>query len=221
MISKKVFTRELKRLTILQAAKSLFVEKKYSTVTMDEIAKRAGITKRTLYSYFPSKLSLFIYMFDDNLQHLHRLLVKGARQDLPTVELLKSLFDILYKFTKKNEKFMRLYWTLDSDEFDGLIPEELTQKIKVWTKAMFEEIIVITEQGQRKGVVLDYKPELLAHLMSALNKGIFIHTNKESKFSVADINPDELYQVAVNMMTKGLFKTAAKGTSVLGKNKDL
>jgi AcrR family transcriptional regulator len=206
MPGKKEFNQELKRLTILNAAKKLFVEKKYNMITVDEIAKLAGITKRTLYLYYPSKLALFIYVFDKHLQDLHQQLAKGAKQDLPTNELMIALFQILHRFTKKNEKFMRLFWTLDSDEFDGVIPEELVLRIMVWTRAMFEDLIKIVEKGQSEGVIVKCDPELLIHLMSALNKGIFIHTNKESRFSIADIDPTRLYEIAVSLLSVGLFK---------------
>jgi len=65
--------------------------------------------------------------------------------------------------------------------------------------------------GQREGVIVDYNPELLIHLLSALNKGIFIHTNKESRFSIADIDPDSLYEIAVNLLSAGLFKQLPQG----------
>ena len=211
MPGKKEFNQELKRLTILNAAKKLFIEKKYNTITVDEIAKIAGITKRTLYLYYPSKLALFIHVFDKHLQDLHQQLAKGTKQDLPIKELIISLIQILHRFTKKNEKFMRLFWTLDSDEFNGNIPEELLRRITVWTRAMFEDLIKIVELGQREGVIVDYNPELLIHLLSALNKGIFIHTNKESRFSIADIDPDSLYEIAVNLLSAGLFKQLPQG----------
>jgi AcrR family transcriptional regulator len=204
MIGKKVFKRELKQLKILQAAKLLFLEKKYGAITMDEIAKQAEITKRTLYLYFPSKLALFIHVFDEHLQQLHQQLTRAARQNLPVVEVVMSMFETLYAYTKKNEKFMRLYWTLDSEEFDGLIPEELLERIRIWTKAMFEETTKVVERGQQEGFIMGYDPLLLINLMSAVNKGIFIHTNKENRFSIANIDPDDLYQTVAKMLSDGL-----------------
>ncbi len=211
MISKKKFNQEVKRLTILQAAKELFIDKRYSTITMDEIAARAKITKRTLYVYFPSKLALYIHVFDEYLQSLYQQLVKGGKQDLPRNELIVSLFNILYEFTKKNEKFMRLYWTLDSEEFDGLIPEELMERVKVWTKAIIDESLNVLNKAKENGYLIsEYDPGVIIHLLSAMNKGIFIHTNKENKFSIANINPDELYEVFVYLLNCGLFKKAEK-----------
>jgi AcrR family transcriptional regulator len=45
--------------TILDAALTVFAAQGYSGTTMDAVAAEAGVTKPTLYSYFPSKESLF------------------------------------------------------------------------------------------------------------------------------------------------------------------
>ena len=104
---------------------------------------------------------------------------------------------------------MRLYWTLDSEEFGGLIPEELLERIKIWTKAMFEEASKVFERGQQERIILDYSPELLMHLMSAVNKGIFIHTNKENRFNIANIDSDDLYRTVIKMMN-AMFASSQK-----------
>ncbi len=55
--------RQQNRLTrerqILAAALKIFAAMGYSGTTMDAVATQAGVTKPTLYSYFPSKESLF------------------------------------------------------------------------------------------------------------------------------------------------------------------
>jgi AcrR family transcriptional regulator len=47
---------------ILDAALTVFAAMGYSGATMDAVAAEAGLTKPTLYSYFPSKESLFSAM---------------------------------------------------------------------------------------------------------------------------------------------------------------
>ncbi|MBN1635305.1 MAG: TetR/AcrR family transcriptional regulator [Deltaproteobacteria bacterium] len=209
MTSKKTFKRELKRLNIMQVARSLFLEKKHNAITMDEIARQSGITKKTLYNYFPSKLALYVHVFDEKLQQLHNELTRCASRELPTDKLILALFNTLFTFTKNNEKFMRLFWTLDSDEFGGVIPEELIQRIKIWTKAMSDVVISVVRNGQQEGYLTNRDPALLIHLMSAVNKGIFIHTNKESRFSIADIDPEVLYKEYIALISTGLFKPLA------------
>ena len=44
---------------LLEAALDLFVEKGFAATRVEEVAARAGVSKGTLFLYFPSKLELF------------------------------------------------------------------------------------------------------------------------------------------------------------------
>lgn len=44
---------------LLEAALELFVDKGYAATRVEEVAARAGVSKGTLFLYFPSKLDLF------------------------------------------------------------------------------------------------------------------------------------------------------------------
>lgn len=58
--------RQLNRITreraLLDAALRIFAANGYSGTTMDQVAEAAGLTKPTLYQYFPSKEALFARM---------------------------------------------------------------------------------------------------------------------------------------------------------------
>lgn len=51
---------EEKRRAILEAARSVFLERGYDAASMAEVSARAGGSKQTLYSYFSSKEELFV-----------------------------------------------------------------------------------------------------------------------------------------------------------------
>jgi TetR/AcrR family transcriptional repressor of mexJK operon len=52
-------SRSPRRQAILDAAKAVFFDEGYPTASMDRIAARAGVTKRTVYAHFESKHALF------------------------------------------------------------------------------------------------------------------------------------------------------------------
>ena len=52
-------TASPRRQAILDAAKAVFFEEGYPTASMDRIAARAGVTKRTVYAHFGTKHALF------------------------------------------------------------------------------------------------------------------------------------------------------------------
>ncbi len=51
--------KERKRRAILKAAQGVFLPEGYLLASMDKIADEAGVTKQTVYRYFPSKADLF------------------------------------------------------------------------------------------------------------------------------------------------------------------
>ena len=48
-----------KRKIIVNSAKTLFLGKGFTATSMDKVAQKTGITKQTIYRYFPSKMDLF------------------------------------------------------------------------------------------------------------------------------------------------------------------
>jgi TetR/AcrR family transcriptional regulator len=77
---------------LLEAALDLFVEKGYAATRAEEVAVRAGVSKGTLFLYFPSKEELFKAVVRENLA---RTVSEGASAlegfDGPTGDLLTHL----------------------------------------------------------------------------------------------------------------------------------
>ncbi|MEY4725525.1 MAG: HTH-type transcriptional regulator RutR [Pseudomonadota bacterium] len=55
---------------LVKAALELFVEKGFAATRVDEVAARAGVSKGTLFLYFPSKEDLFKAVIRENIANL-------------------------------------------------------------------------------------------------------------------------------------------------------
>lgn len=62
--------KEARPLELLDAALELFVEKGFAATRTEEVAHRAGVSKGTLYLYYPSKEELFKAVVRENLGSL-------------------------------------------------------------------------------------------------------------------------------------------------------
>lgn len=84
--------KEARPQELLDAALSLFVEKGFAGTRAEEVAARAGVSKGTLYLYFPSKEDLLKAVIAHNLSER---IAEGAAQaegfNGTCVELLRSL----------------------------------------------------------------------------------------------------------------------------------
>lgn len=86
-----------KRELILAAAQEVFFEKGYHSATSEEIAKRAGIGKGTIYQYFDSKPEIFLEM--------HRLYIEQY------TEMLTDLLDDACSFEENLRRLVHFHIT--------------------------------------------------------------------------------------------------------------
>lgn len=84
--------KEARPQELLNAALELFVQKGFSATRSEEVAVRAGVSKGTLYLYFPSKEELFKAVVRNNLSALIATGQQVADQfDGPSEQLLRLL----------------------------------------------------------------------------------------------------------------------------------
>jgi AcrR family transcriptional regulator len=85
--------------TILDTALTLFYERGFHATSVDTILAESGISKPTLYKYFPTKDNLIQATLYKRDQHMRESLIKGMQQRGKTPrEQLLALFAILAEF---------------------------------------------------------------------------------------------------------------------------
>ena len=75
---------------VLDAAKTQFLQQGFGATSMESIAKASGVSKMTIYNYFPTKEALFetfVASRTDDVFHLSKLYQAGAQLPAPKVVL--------------------------------------------------------------------------------------------------------------------------------------
>jgi mycofactocin system transcriptional regulator len=81
--------RSTSRQTLERIALALFDEQGFEAITVEQIADRAGVSRRTFFRYFDSKAAVLWAEFDQEVASLHRLLAE-APPDQSIVEAIKA-----------------------------------------------------------------------------------------------------------------------------------
>ncbi len=87
---------------ILEAANKVFAERGYHEATMDDVAKRLGVSKGAIYLYFPSKEDLFEAMCKTAPQAFKEILFSSFRDEANPVESATQFFDKMLKLSASN-----------------------------------------------------------------------------------------------------------------------
>ena len=114
---------------ILNAAKKLFTNYGFKKVSMDEIASEAGVTKKTVYTYFSSKEELLKYCIKEELQNMRKMRRNLESKKLDFMETVHQVIYNLLKY-KKNCKFLKMLFK----ESEILKNEQLKENLKIVDK---------------------------------------------------------------------------------------
>ena len=114
---------------ILNAAKKLFTNYGFKKVSMDEIASEAGVTKKTVYTYFSSKEELLKYCIKEELQNMRKIIENVESKKLDFMETVHQVIYNLLKY-KKNCKFLKMLFK----ESEILKNEQLKENLKIVDK---------------------------------------------------------------------------------------
>lgn len=82
---------------ILEAARQEFMEKGFADTRVEDVARRAGLSKGAVYFYFPSKRDLFMALVLEEHEVTYSFLEAAEHDDRPA---LARLLDVGWKYTE-------------------------------------------------------------------------------------------------------------------------
>ncbi|GAA0290313.1 TetR/AcrR family transcriptional regulator [Rhodovulum strictum] len=75
---------------VLEGARDIFLRDGFEGASVDDIARAAGVSKATLYSYFPDKRLLFIEVFQQECDRQTLAALDQIDMDAPVAEVLRQ-----------------------------------------------------------------------------------------------------------------------------------
>ncbi|WP_028714780.1 TetR/AcrR family transcriptional regulator [Paracoccus sp. J55] len=88
-------TRGRKFLQVLEGARTIFLRDGFEGASVDDIAREAGVSKATLYSYFPDKRIMFMEVFRNELAREAADASALIEVDLPVEQVLPFIVQII------------------------------------------------------------------------------------------------------------------------------
>jgi TetR/AcrR family transcriptional regulator, fatty acid metabolism regulator protein len=138
-----------RRLLLLKSAFREVAEKGFSEVTLDDIARRAGVSKGVTLYYFDSKEELFRELFGWLIDSIHGRMKEAVGAEDDPVAKVRALVALIFPSPSKNRAFFRAFV-----DFCGLAARrEAFREVNARFYAGCREIDGgIVEDGMRRGV---------------------------------------------------------------------
>ena len=162
---------EVRRQQILAAAKRCFRRKGYALTTMDEIAAEYGMSKGSIYWYYPSKKAVLIDLFQVWVEEtMNRILT-----DIETIQSARDKLIAMGEFFARSlQEDIELYSALvvfwESSFLDTSIREMLLDQYRLYDRL----ITGFLDDGERAGEFVVSDKKTYATLMIAMMEGVVI-----------------------------------------------
>lgn len=188
---------------LLAASRKLFLKFGYSKVTMDEVAREMGMSKKTVYLYFPSKLKLM----EEVISEMQNEITTGVRkimaeQNISTLERLKQSMI----FT--GEKLSIISPFVASDLARN-VPNLWALLKKMRYELAYKNIHHLVEEGIKSGnLKKEVSPELLLMFYSCavqyLRDSSFVNDFPKDIQQKIPSTSDKIFEGIVEMLFKGI-----------------
>lgn len=106
--SRKRMKAAERRVQLLEVARRVFGTSGFHAVSMEAVAKEAGVTKPILYDHFSSKKDLYLALIDADLAVLHDSVRQALDSPIGNRERIRASFEAYFDFVDEEADGFRL-----------------------------------------------------------------------------------------------------------------
>jgi len=158
-----------RRAQILLAARAIFIEQGYLAARVEDVARRANLSKGAVYFYFESKRAIFDALVDEEHAVTISFLEEAERDTRPAqvklVELGTRYLDY-FAGLKTPPRFFLLMSEM------AIRDEDIRRRVNAIHQRFVDRIAEVIRQGVDEGVFAPFDPLAVAQMMKALIDGL-------------------------------------------------
>jgi AcrR family transcriptional regulator len=147
--------RESRRSAILKAARKLFFDRGFKSVTVDNIAAKAEVSKGSVYLYFKSKEEIYTQiLINDSITTFEDWKNKFSDGDMSAEELLWAFADNYIDYFLGDNELFRILMTFMLHADDMILTDEQNSQLLQTTNDNIKFVSEILQKGIDSGEFL-------------------------------------------------------------------
>jgi AcrR family transcriptional regulator len=164
--------RDARRRKVQRAAARVFAERGYARATIEEIARRAGLSVGAIYLYFQSKEDLYASLAQDALARFADDIERRVGACATPGEQLRAVWDALCEQQGSLREFFRMVPLTGRTELREAVSQEVTVALGLALARFFAAVERIAARGIEQGVFRADAARIAADLVCASFTGM-------------------------------------------------
>jgi AcrR family transcriptional regulator len=189
--AKQEILRHFMETTIAEAATEVFAKSGYQNATLDEIARRAGMSKGTIYLYYKNKDDLFVQVVEGIVNAAMDEMAREAKSAKQPLVKLVSIVRGKIAFYERQRDFFRIYL----NEKQGLEVAPKDPHKRVLREMYLQGIQVLAQvlqEGMDAGVLRPMDSRRLAFFLQEMINTVLIQRIQGKVETSVDADAEQL-----------------------------
>ncbi|MBA1392847.1 TetR/AcrR family transcriptional regulator [Lactobacillus sp. XV13L] len=193
-----------KQKKILQTAKELFIQKNYFEVSTNEIAKSAGLSIGTLYSYFTDKKEILLYLlkeYDESFGEVFKELNSPESFLLFKNNVKKWLFQLIDMLTEQED----VQFHLQIETLQYAVPEvksALEKQKKKMQKLTKECLLYYISDDINVSRIANLAVVLFDFTSSLVDEILYGNNDMQDNKDIKELGVEYLSQIVAKFITR-------------------
>ena len=211
MQTKQTSGRGNRRPEFLEVARKLFFEKGYAGTTIEQVARDAGFSKRTVYLYFHNKDELFLTVGEEGILMIREQLEAIPVNEQPVEASVADVLSIYLNFAREFPEYFRIIFKESTPEMIKSIPEELRLRLEQHERGCLAVPVSIAKRAREEGLIGDVDPMEVASAFWGAATGIILLSMGGSQTVFSRSSREDLVEKAIWLIFAGLQQTREEG----------
>lgn len=186
----------MKEEQILESAKTLFTKFGYKKVTMDEIAKEAKVTKKTVYSYFKDKDEILKIFLIKETQNMKKIIDNIESKELNFTDKVHQTLYELFKY-RRNNKFLS---SITNEEI-SIRNCNVFDRLKIIDVSIKDYIKQKLEWAIENKKIMNINVDVASFLIYKMYVSLMIEWDDSNK----QLNEEEISDIIIKILKNGII----------------
>lgn len=179
--------KQIRSNDIIDAAERVFFLKGYDLATMDDVAKEAEFSKRTVYVYFNSKEQIYFEIMVRGYKILLKMLEEASlrQENLNAIDRLELISKTIYQFNIEYPNYFNAIMSYETGEKDFVvgIPDSSREECYALGEKLLEYIKSALKDGVEEGTIRsDIEIVDMAIILWSYTIGLFNTLTKKKNY---------------------------------------
>ena len=199
--------KAMRRQQIQSVAKRVFLEKGFSSATMEDIAQASELSVSTIYLYFKTKDELFASLNLITLEFLHKEIEKILNaKELPAERKIFLLKAALFNTFQHDPLVLRNILHIQLEENLQMISKDLLSQIQDLTHKCLKGIASLFDEGIKEGEFINEHTMALTDIAWSLFTGVVVWESSKTWLNPHKEFLESTFDLAFRIFSRGIKK---------------